>query len=90
MVACAGCGNPIGPDGDSVGLRDTEAVYHVRCAPTPLLAAAGDEYEAILRKGVSYFVGKYGSPSHPAEDPGSTFLIVGNAIRVERQRRGGA
>jgi hypothetical protein len=87
MADCSVCGAPVGGAAGGPGIRAEAEIYHVRCAPDTLLRAAGEEYEAILRKGVSYFVEKYGvAPSDPPRS-GAEFLEVGTAVLQERARR---
>lgn len=87
MVGCAKCGRPFDPGASSVTLRSDRGRFHLPCAPTDLLESAVEEYGAILRKGVRYFVEKYSaSPSTPAEI-GPRFLELGQAVESERARR---
>jgi hypothetical protein len=87
MSVCVACGKPISLDGTQPVLRSADAIYHLTCAPGELLESAGDEYQAILKKGVRYFVEKYSGPAEPPLDPGARFLNLGRAVEAERERR---
>jgi hypothetical protein len=86
-AACAVCGKPLLMGDPRPVLRSGEAHYHLTCAPSAVIEGAAEEYEAILRKGVRYFVEKYTEPTDSASDMGSRFLGLGRAIEVERSRR---
>jgi hypothetical protein len=87
MTNCPACGGAIDPGGSPPSLRAGEHRYHPSCAPPEVVAAALEEYEAILRKGIRYFVEKYGdTPPSPAE-LGTRFLNLGRALEAERERR---
>jgi hypothetical protein len=90
MVACAACGKPIPPDRSAPAIRSGEAVYHLRCAPGQLIEGASEEYQAILKKGVRYFVEKYSSLPEPSADVGNDFLELGRAFEAEREHRKGS
>ncbi|HTW39257.1 MAG TPA: hypothetical protein VMF04_00100 [Thermoplasmata archaeon] len=85
MTDCVACGQPTSDARPSI--RAGSLVYHVACAPPELLDAASEEYRAILRKGVRYFLEKYAEPESPATDPGPAFLRLGQAIEAERGKR---
>jgi hypothetical protein len=87
VATCPVCKQQILPD-DPIGpLRSGDELYHVACAPSMLIESVAEEYQAILKKGVRYFVEKYSDPSAPAADFGSRFLALGRAVEVERERR---
>jgi hypothetical protein len=90
MVDCVACGSPLGGEHESPGIRGPAGAYHLSCAPDHLLRDADEEYAAIVRKGVRYFLEKFGTSSDGATDPGEAFLSLGSAIRRERSRRPGA
>jgi hypothetical protein len=94
---CRSCGRPIDADGREPGLARGEESYHLHCAPTDVVRDATEEWNAIVRKGVRYFIEKY----VPAElrqasklDPmdrstayGEQFVAVGLALQSEVRRR---
>lgn len=88
MTACAKCGEPIQPSGPRAAIRSGDDVYHVACAPAALVESALEEYRAILRKGVRYFVEKYGTLPSADPDLGLHFLELGRALEAEQHRRG--
>lgn len=59
MVACASCGKQISTAKGPAGIRERDQVYHINCAPDDLLADALSEWDAILDRGLTYFVKKY-------------------------------
>ncbi len=89
MSICPGCGRevPEGVTGSSI--RGAEGLYHLPCAPEALVDAAREEWEAILRKGIRYFLGKYASesPAGPTPPPAEAFLEMGEALADEQDRR---
>jgi hypothetical protein len=87
MTECTACGAPVDSSETSPSLRSGSASYHVSCAPPSLLEEASEEYRAILRKGVRYFVEKHSGPLPPTSDVGARFLALGHAIESERDRR---
>jgi hypothetical protein len=89
MVTCSSCGRPFSASESELSFRSGDALYHVACAPTALLDSASEEFEAVLRKGIRYFVEKYSGPEGPPGDPGARFLALGRAIEQERSRRKG-
>jgi hypothetical protein len=52
-----------------------------------LVVSAAEEYRAILRKGVRYFVEKYSVDSVGVADIGARFLVLGQALESEIRRR---
>jgi hypothetical protein len=88
MSGCAGCGRPLQGDPGGPAIRDGGVPYHLACAPVPLLLAASEEYRAIVRKGVRYFLEKYGDGTTEGEDLVRRFLDLGRAVEAERERRG--
>jgi hypothetical protein len=84
---CENCGQPILAEGVPPPLRSGGLYYHTPCAPEGLLLEASGEYEAILRKGVRYFVEKFGEPPVPTEGTVRRFVALGEAIQGERDRR---
>jgi hypothetical protein len=86
MTMCAACQQPIDEDQPSA-IRSGEVQFHLACAPASLLAEVYEEYEAILRKGVRYFVEKYRAGPVDATRPGPQFIELGSALEAERSRR---
>lgn len=87
MPVCATCGNSLLPTDRQPAIRSGEAAYHLRCAPSELLDSAAEEYHAILRKGVRYFLEKYAPAADAEADPANRFLALGRGIEEERERR---
>ncbi len=101
MVKCSGCGKAIeGGDTINIGLEDK--TYHIACAPDQLLGDALEEWNAIVKRGVKYFVGKYQPPkARPSgysnldsrkDGPANyirLFTDVGEALRTETGKRKG-
>jgi len=50
---------------------------------------ASEEYRAILRKGVRFFLEKYAGSPGTNPDLGVEFLELGKAVEAERARRAG-
>jgi hypothetical protein len=88
MTSCRGCGQSLSPTAADPALRGGESSYHLRCAPDDLLATAAEEYRAIVRKGVRYFVEKYGGEPLGEGSVAQGFLALGDAVEEERRRRG--
>jgi hypothetical protein len=86
MTNCAECGAAIDLDARPA-IRAGAQCFHLTCAPAALLAGAQEEYEAILRKGVRYFLEKYHPGPLDSTAPGSEFLAFGSALAAERARR---
>jgi hypothetical protein len=87
LEACSGCGQPLLPTDPRPVLRSTDARYHLTCAPIGVLESAEEEYQAILRKGVRYFVEKYEGSLDLKSDIGTRFLELGRALEQEHERR---
>jgi hypothetical protein len=87
ISTCAGCGQPIRSADPWPALWSGGVPYHLACAPSGAIESAAEEYQAILRKGVRYFVDKYGGPSDSAKDIGGRFLTLGRAVEEEQVRR---
>lgn len=87
MIVCATCAGPLPPSDPRSGIRSGNAIYHLACAPSALLESASEEYRAIVRKGVRYFLEKYGEPAAEGSDLGARFLELGHALEAERDRR---
>ncbi len=87
MRPCAGCGTAVTSADPGPSLRDGDQVFHMACAPPALITSASEEYRAILRKGVRYFLDKYGGASDGERNLGEGFLCLGQAIEAERDRR---
>jgi hypothetical protein len=99
-TSCPACGRALAESDTPRAIQDGEnGAYHLRCAPAGLLRQADEEWSAVLRKGVRYFVAKYGisgavidarspaiSPSH-GDEIGAVFLELGKAVREELDRR---
>jgi len=88
MPDCVACGRPVATSDSEPLLRAGAKTYHVACAPMSLVEQASEEYRAILRKGVRYFVEKYWDPAGGHEDLAGEFLALGRALERERDRRG--
>jgi hypothetical protein len=84
---CAVCGQPILVQDAGAALWSGGAPYHLGCAPSEVVENAAEEYQAILRKGVRYFIEKYGGPVDSANDLGRRFLALGQAVEEEQARR---
>jgi hypothetical protein len=85
MTECSACRQP---GTEERPLVRTEALFfHTQCAPRELIESASEEYRAILRKGVRYFVEKYSVDASAQTDPAEEFLRLGNAIEAERSQR---
>lgn len=88
MANCAACGRALVPSDPMSTMRSDAGSLHLACAPNELVERASEEYHAIIRKGVRYFVDKYaGFPSTTA-DLGTQFSDLGSAVEKERERRG--
>lgn len=87
MDRCAGCGVALSAHPPRPLVRGEGRSFHVGCAPGPLLAGAVEEYRAILRKGVRYFVEKYSVSGDPPTEPGVLFVTLGDALEAEARRR---
>jgi hypothetical protein len=85
MDACAVCGQS--PSDTRPAFRSGGSIYHLACAPTDFLESAAEEYRAILRKGIRYFVDKYSVRGSETAEPGPVFAQLGPAIEAERERR---
>ena len=85
MVACTTCGAALPEGADAI--RGKDGTYHLRCAPPELISAAAEEYAAIVRKGVRYFVEKYATSPVGPDRWGPEFLDLGEALRREALRR---
>lgn len=90
MTACGGCRRELDPATEPQFLRSADRVYHLPCAPAELLAAASEEYRAIVRKGIRYFVDKYEGPGVADPDVARKFLELGRSIDGEIARRSSA
>jgi hypothetical protein len=86
MTDCAGCRTSVdsGPGG---AIRSGARCFHLPCAPAALLAEAQEEYDAILRKGVRYFLEKYSVGGRESVPPVAQFLELGSALATERAHR---
>ena len=89
MTECDECGQELAPTDRCSALRQGTAWYHLACAPRELVATAFEEHQAILRKGIRYFVEKYSAAPADALQLGATFVDLGRALEAERARRGG-
>jgi len=58
MVACTACGETL-KSGRGLAIGIDGKTYHAACAPDKLVVDSLEEWNAIVRKGVQYFVGKY-------------------------------
>ncbi len=87
MTGCAVCGGALPPSDSRPALRAADRIVHVACAPAPILESAYEEYTAIVRKGVRYFVEKYAASAIAPPDVGATFLEIGRSLGQERERR---
>jgi hypothetical protein len=87
MTNCSGCNRPVVPSDTQPALRSGPEEYHLSCAPEAMLEAAAEEYRAIVRKGVRYFVEKYSVGAVEAPEVGRRFSELGQAIEAESGRR---
>ncbi|MGA8542242.1 MAG: hypothetical protein WB947_01670 [Thermoplasmata archaeon] len=87
MTGCTGCAGPLPPADSRPTVRFEASVFHIACAPSALLESATEEYRAIVRKGVRYFVEKYSGPSPEGSDVGARFLELGHSLEAEQARR---
>jgi len=87
MVDCAACGRAVGSADEPPPLRSEGRFYHLACAAPELLDQVSEEYRAIVRKGIRYFVDKYAGPDSADSDPAPRFLTIGRAVEEERARR---
>ena len=87
MTECAVCGGSLPPLDPRPALRGPDRVVHVACAPAPLIDSAYEEYHAIVRKGIRYFVEKYGASEVAPAEVGAVFLEIGRSLDDERTRR---
>lgn len=87
MAECPHCGAAVTRGEESAALRGPGGVYHLGCTPADLLATAHEEYQAIVRKGVRYFVEKYGLGPATGDGTEARFLALGVAIAREQSRR---
>ena len=88
MSACGACGRALPTSEDAPTIHGGSGSFHLGCAPPDLVVAASEEYRAIVRKGVRYFVEKYSSSVGEGGDLGARFLDLGRALESERARRG--
>ncbi len=101
MVNCSGCGRAV-EGGEAINIGIEEKVFHLSCAPDQLVDDALEEWSAIVKRGVTYFVGKYQPPNarpsgysnldSPKDGPSSyikLFAAVGEALRTETTKRKG-
>jgi hypothetical protein len=86
MTTCAVCQLGIDLEG-GFGIRSGDQAFHIGCAPEALLMEACDEYEAIVRKGVRYFVEKYSVGAADPKNAAPRFMQLGAILEAERQRR---
>lgn len=97
---CSVCGKDIEGERPVSSIRGTDQVYHVGCAPEELVRDALAEWDAIVKKGVKYFVRKYLSnesnlsslSTTDASQDDSTahnrlFTEFGDVLRDEIERR---
>ncbi|MBI4257962.1 MAG: hypothetical protein HY619_03310 [Thaumarchaeota archaeon] len=59
MAACAKCGQRLKISEDSISIGERDLHYHVACAPNDLLQDVITEANAIVSRGIKYFVDKY-------------------------------
>lgn len=87
MTKCGACGAQLTLSGSTPSIRSGDIAYHLACAPTPLVEGASEEFRAVMKKGVRYFVDKYSDTTASPEMMGKRFLELGQAIEAERERR---
>lgn len=90
MASCAACGKQVSTSRGGWGLRERDLVYHIRCAPDDLLDDATSEWDAILDRGMTYFVKKYSPEGRGPNDRRQTlasFAELGGRISAESKRR---
>lgn len=96
MSTCASCRRQIVSGRGKVGIRNRGKAYHLSCAPASLLNTAIEEWDAILSRGVEYFVAKYvPADARPVGKGGpavvSRFAEIGEKLKAEaKSRRAGA
>jgi hypothetical protein len=88
MDTCPTCGGPFRSDGVAT-IHSGGSRFHLPCATTELLDRAVEEYRAILRKGVRYFLEKYSELPASGEVVGDRFLEFGRQLEAERAHRAG-
>jgi len=59
MVTCTGCGRAIELTEDGINIGERDQTYHLKCTPDDLLADAITEGNAIVARGVTYYVNRY-------------------------------
>jgi hypothetical protein len=56
---CNACGQPIEVGGEPIHIGERDLLYHLPCAPGDLLDDAVTEGNAVLTRGITYYVNKY-------------------------------
>jgi len=56
---CSACGQPIEVGGEPIHIGERDLLYHLPCAPGDLLEDAVTEGNAVLTRGITYYVNKY-------------------------------
>jgi hypothetical protein len=100
MPTCEACGRAMSEGAGQVNLGSAGKHYHMGCAPAALVADALTEWNAIVAKGVKYFVEKYlpaetrpvayASLSTDKDNPSGysrLFTDAGEALRAESSKR---
>lgn len=59
MAKCSGCGDLIKVGEGRIHIGENGLFYHVSCAPSDLLTDAVTEGNAVLARGITYYVNKY-------------------------------
>lgn len=59
LIKCSGCGDVIKVGQDKVHIGENGLVYHLSCAPSDLISDAVTEGNAVLARGITYYVNKY-------------------------------
>jgi len=59
MTKCSACGNNIDEGTAGLSVSERDLVYHTRCVPYDLLTDAVGEWNAVVNRGIAYFVNKY-------------------------------
>lgn len=100
MVTCSACGKRIEEEGRLSSIMSKDLVYHLGCAPEGLVRDAMTEWDAIVTKGIKYFVSKYlppegrpstllnaDTPRNESTSYSRLFTEFGDVLRKEIERR---
>ncbi len=93
MVACKACGKKVATEAGGIGVRERDQAYHIACAPDDLLGDALSEWDAILDRGIKYFVKKYSVTDQKKalklnrQSYSAQFARMGEALKNELRER---